>query len=110
MFKNASGVFVVGALNAARVVQADITGGGSVVHVVDALLLPPSLQGLLPGGSSGANSTDSTSAGLPVTVKTGQSSEVVGGKGGGASVSGSGSASSGGSGGASFTAGYKRRA
>lgn len=45
--KNASGVYVSGALNTVRVMTADITAGKAVMHVVDGVLLPPSLQSLL---------------------------------------------------------------
>ena len=41
VIKNATGVFVRGAVNTVRVTVADVTAGGSVVHIISDVLLPP---------------------------------------------------------------------
>jgi uncharacterized surface protein with fasciclin (FAS1) repeats len=48
VIKNATGVFVRGAVNTVRVTAADVTAGGSVVHIVDGVLLPPTAVPPLP--------------------------------------------------------------
>ena len=41
LIKNGTGIFVKGACNTARVETADVRAGQSVLHIVDAVLLPP---------------------------------------------------------------------
>lgn len=41
LVRNATGMYVLGGRNGARVVRQDIVAGLGIVHVVDAVLLPP---------------------------------------------------------------------